>query len=42
MHLDTVYVIGEMLQGIQVSIQLIVETAFETAALSAQFALVDT
>lgn len=40
-YLDRICILGEMLESVQVSVELIVKTAFETAALSAQFALVD-
>ena len=41
LHLQRLRIIREVLQGIQVGIQLIVQTAFEPAALTAELTLVD-
>jgi len=40
-NLQRFYVIGKVLEGIQVGIQLIIQTAFKPAALTAEFALVN-
>lgn len=40
-NLQHIAVVGEKLQGIHVGVQLKIQTAFQTAALSAQFGLVD-
>ena len=40
-YLQHIALIGELLQGIEVGVQLVVEAAFESAALSAQLGLID-
>ena len=40
-HLDRFAVVGEALQCIKISIEFVVETAFESPALAAKFCLID-